>query len=128
MQFGKAISAKRRAWSTLPCLALIGLGTEISALTLVGSNTELRESAIVVASAPMLSNASGTLHLESPTMGELASGRAVGGSGIQLYGGAIPIPEPAALLQLGTGALGLILFDRRRRLRSLSPAGQAENA
>ena len=116
------------ARAALLCLALVGLASMASAQTLVGPDIELREGALAVASAPVLSNASGTLHLESPTIGELAGGRAVGASGVQLLGGTIPIPEPAALLQLGSGALGLILIDRRRRLRSLSPAGRAENS
>ena len=52
----------------------------------------------------------------------------MGASGIQLLSGAIPIPEPAALLQFGSGALGLMLLGRRRRLRSPSPSRKAENS
>ena len=125
MQIGSVIGA-RRAGRVLPtCLALVALSTPASAQTLVGPDIELRESALVVASAPVLSNGSGTLHIESSTLGELAGGRAVGASGIQLLSGAIPIPEPAALLQLGSGALGLMLLGRRR---SAFPARKTENS
>ena len=120
--------AARMARAALPCLALLGFASMASAQTLVGPDIELRESALVVASAPVLSNSSGTLHIESSTLGELAGGRAVGASGIQLLSGAVPIPEPAALLQLGPGALGLMLLERRRRIRSASPAGTTENS
>ena len=120
--------AARMARAALPCLALLGFASMASAQTLVGPDIELRESALVVASAPVLSNGSGTLHIESSTLGELAGGRAVGASGIQLLSGAIPIPEPAALLQLGPGALGLMLLERRRRMRSASPARETENS
>jgi hypothetical protein len=128
MQIGSVIGARRAARVALSSLALVGLASIGSAQTLVGPDIELRESALVVASAPVLSNGSGTLHIESSTLGELAGGRAVGASGIQLLSGAIPIPEPAALLQLGSGALGLMLLERRRRLRSASPARNAENS
>ena len=127
MRMGSVITAGRRALAALPCLALLGLCPAASAQTLVGPDIELRESALVVASAPVLSNGSGTLHIESSTLGELAGGRAVGASGIQLLSGAIPIPEPAALLQFGSGALGLMLLGRRRRLRSAFPARKTEN-
>ncbi len=120
--------AARMARAALPCLALLGFASMASAETLVGPDIELRESALVVASAPVLSNGSGTLHIESSTLGELAGGRAVGASGIQLLSGAVPIPEPAALLQLGPGALGLMLLERRRRMRSASPARETENS
>ena len=128
MQIENAVGAAAMARATLLCLALVGLASMASAQTLVGPDIELRESALVVASAPVLSNGSGTLHIESSTLGELAGGRAVGASGIQLLSGAIPIPEPAALLQLGSGALGLMLLGRRRRLRSASPARKTENS
>ncbi len=128
MRIGNAITAGRGALAALPCLALLGLCPVASAQTLVGPDIELRESALVVASAPVLSNGSGTLHIESSTLGELAGGRAAGASGIQLLSGAIPIPEPAALLQFGSGALGLILLGRRRRLRSASPARKSESS
>jgi hypothetical protein len=128
MQIGSVIGARRAARVALSSLALVGLASIGSAETLVGPDVELRESALVVASAPMLSNGSGTLHIESSTLGELAGGRAVGASGIQLLSGAVPIPEPAALLQLGPGALGLMLLERRRRMRSASPAGTTENS
>ena len=128
MQIGSVIGARRAARVALSSLALVGLASIGSAETLVGPDVELRESALVVASAPMLSNGSGTLHIESSTLGELAGGRAVGASGIQLLSGAVPIPEPAALLQLGPGALGLMLLERRRRIRSASPAGTTENS
>ncbi len=120
--------AARMARAALPCLALLGFASPASAETLVGPDIELRESALVVASAPVLSNGSGTLHIESSTLGELAGGRAVGASGIQLLSGAIPIPEPAALLQFGSGALGLMLLGRRRRPRSAFPARNTENS
>lgn len=106
------------AWSArnaVVFLALVLIGGPTAAQTLIGPDIELRESALVVASAPVLSNGSGTLHIESSTLGDLAGGRAAGPSGIQLLSGAIPIPEPAALLQLGSGAFGLILLERRRR-------------
>ena len=128
MQIGSVIGARRAARVALISLALVGLASIGSAQTLVGPDIELRESALVVASAPVLSNGSGTLHIESSTLGELAGGRAVGASGIQLLSGAIPIPEPAALLQLGSGALGLMLLGRRRRLRSAFPARNTENS
>ena len=128
MQIGSVIGARRAARVALSSLALVGLASIGSAQTLVGPDIELRESALVVASAPLLSNGSGTLHIESSTLGELAGGRAVGASGIQLLSGAVPIPEPAALLQLGPGALGLMLLERRRRIRSASPAGTTENS
>ena len=128
MQIGSVIGARRAARVALSSLALVGLASIGSAQTLVGPDIELRESALVVASAPLLSNGSGTLHIESSTLGELAGGRAVGASGIQLLSGAVPIPEPAALLQLGPGALGLMLLERRRRMRSASPAGTTENS
>ena len=128
MQIGSVIGARRAARVALISLALVGLASIGSAQTLVGPDIELRESALVVASAPVLSNGSGTLHIESSTLGELAGGRAVGASGIQLLSGAIPIPEPAALLQLGSGALGLMLLGRRRRQRSAFPARKTENS
>ncbi|HIF98602.1 MAG TPA: hypothetical protein EYQ54_16520 [Myxococcales bacterium] len=128
MQIGSVIGARRAARVALSSLALVGLASIGSAQTLVGPGIELREGALVVASAPVLSNGSGTLHIESSTLGELAGGRAVGLSGIQLLSGAVPIPEPAALLQLGSGALGLTLLGRRRRLRSPSPARKTENS
>ena len=128
MQIGSVIGARRAARVALSSLALVGLASIASAQTLVGPDIELRESALVVASAPVLSNGSGTLHIESSTLGELAGGRAVGASGIQLLSGAIPIPEPAALLQFGSGALGLMLLERRRRLRSAFPARKTENS
>ena len=128
MKIGSVIGARRAARVALSSLALVGLASIGSAQTLVGPDIELRESALVVASAPLLSNGSGTLHIESSTLGELAGGRAVGASGIQLLSGAVPIPEPAALLQLGPGALGLMLLERRRRMRSASPARKTENS
>jgi hypothetical protein len=128
MQIGSVIGARRAARVALSSLALVGLASIGSAQTLVGPGIELREGALVVASAPVLSNGSGTLHIESSTLGELAGGRAVGASGIQLLSGAVPIPEPAALLQLGPGALGLMLLERRRRIRSPSPARKTENS
>ena len=128
MQTGSVIGARRAARVALSSLALVGLASIGSAQPLVGPDIELRESALVVASAPVLSNGSGTLHIESSTLGELAGGRALGASGIQLLSGAIPIPEPAALLQFGSGALGLMLLGRRRRLRSASPARKTENS
>ena len=128
MQIGSVIGARRAARVALSFLALVGLASIGSAQILIGPDIELRESALVVASAPVLSNGSGTLHIESSTLGELAGGRAAGASGIQLLSGAIPIPEPAALLQLGSGAFGLMLLERRRRLLSLSPARETENS
>ena len=128
MRMGSVITAGRRVLTALPCLALLGLCPPASAQTLVGPDIELRESALVVASAPVLSNGSGTLHIESSTLGELAGGRAVGASGIQLLSGAIPIPEPAALLQFGSGALGLMLLGRWRLRRSASPARKSESS
>ncbi len=125
MQIENAAGAAAMARAALLCLALVGLTGMASAQTLVGPDIELRESALVVASAPVLSNDSGTLHIESSTLGELAGGRAVGASGIQLLSGAVPIPEPAALLQLGSGALGLMLLGRRR---SAFPARKTENS
>jgi len=128
MQIGSVIGARRTARVALTSLALVGLASIGSAQTLVGPDIELRESALVVASAPVLSNGSGTLHIESSTLGELAGGRAVGASGIQLLSGAIPIPEPTAVLQFGSGALGLMLLGRRRRQRSALPARKTENS
>jgi hypothetical protein len=128
MQIGSVIGARRAARVALISLALVGLASIGSAQTLVGPDIELRESALVVASAPVLGNGSGTLHIESSTLGELAGGRAAGASGTQLLSGAIPIPEPAALLQLGSGALGLMLLGRRRRQRSAFPARKTENS
>jgi len=128
MQIGSVIGARRAARVALISLALVGLAGIASAQTLVGPDIELRESALVVASAPVISNGSGTLHIESSALGELAGGRALGASGIQLLSGAIPIPEPAALLQLGSGALGLMLLGRRRRQRSAFPARKTENS
>ena len=125
MQIGSVIGARRAARVALSSLALVGLASIGSAQPLVGPDIELRESALVVASAPVLSNGSGTLHIESSTLGELAGGRAVGASGIQLLSGAIPIPEPAALQQFGSGALGLMLLGRRR---SAFPARKTENS
>ena len=125
MQIGSVIGAAATARATLLCLALVGLASMASAQTLVGPDIELREGALVVASGPVLSNDSGTLHIESSTLGELAGGRAMGASGIQLLSGAVPIPEPAALLQLGSGALGLMLLGRRR---SAFPARKTENS
>ena len=75
--------AARMARAALPCLTLLGFASPASAQTLVGPDIELRESALVVASAPVLSNGSGTLHIESSTLGELAGGRAVGASDIR---------------------------------------------
>ena len=110
-------------------LAFIPIGGTVTAQKLTGPNIELSESALVVASAPVLSNGSGTLRIESPTLGQFAGGRVVGASGIQLVSGTIPIPEPTARLQLGAGALGLILIDRRRRrMRLASSARETENS
>jgi len=125
MFFGHSRRAKKIALLGIPLLLL---ASTAPAQTLLGEDIELREGALVVASAPVLSNDSGTLHIESSTLGELAAGRAVGPSGIQLFSGAIPVPEPAALLQLGSGALGLILVERHRRRRSPSPAHTRENS
>ena len=125
MQIENAVGAAAMARATLLSLALVGLASMASAQTLVGPDIELREGALVVASAPVLSNDSGTLHIESSTLGELAGGRAVGASGIQLLSGAVPIPEPAALLQFGSGALGLMLLGRRRSASSAREAGNS---
>ena len=117
MRIGSGIAA-RIIGATLPWLGVCALAGLASAQTLVGPDIELLEGSLVAASAPVLSNDSGTLHIESATLGEFAGGYAAGpSSGIQLFGGTVPIPEPAALLQLGSGALGLMLLERRRRLR-----------
>ena len=60
MQIENAVGAAAMARSALLCLALVGLADMASAQTLVGPDIELRESALVVASAPVLSNGSGT--------------------------------------------------------------------
>ena len=78
MQIENAVGAAAMARSALLCLALVGLASMASAQTLVGPDIELREGALVVASAPVLSHDSGTLHIESSTLGELAGGCAVG--------------------------------------------------
>jgi hypothetical protein len=62
MQIENAAGAAAMARAALLCLALVGLAGMASAQTLVGPGIELRESALVVASAPVLSNDSGTLH------------------------------------------------------------------
>jgi hypothetical protein len=116
--------------ATLACLGVYAVAGMASAQTLVGAAIELHGGALEAASAPVLSNGSGTLHVEATTLGEPIRGHAAGPvSGIQLFSGTVPVPEPAALLQVGSGALGLILLQSRRRLRLPSPdKSTTENA
>ena len=116
--------------ATVACLCVYAGAGLASAQTLVGADIELRAGAFAAASAPVLSNGSGTLHVESATLGEPVAGHATGPtSGIQLFSGTVPVPEPSMLLQLGSGAVALILLQRRRPVRPPFPREQCtENA
>ena len=89
--------------------------------TLIGNDIRLEQGVLRAATDPILSNASGTLHIEGAVVGQIAPGRSTGPSGISLQGGLlpVPVPEPGTGLLLVAGASALIAFGRRRALRSL---------
>ena len=113
-------------------MAALACGLFVSALaaspataqTLSGADIRLLEGTVGGASTGAQSNDSGTLQLIESSFGLLGAGHSQASSGIQLYVGVAPVPEPGALVQLAAGALGLTLLERRRRRRSprLAPA------
>jgi hypothetical protein len=107
------------------CVLLLAVvllsGGPALAETLVGNGIRLEQGVLRVASDPVLSNTSETLHLEGGVVGQFAAGRSNGASGISLEGGLVPtpVPEPSTGLLLLTGAFALVSLGRSRTLRSL---------
>jgi len=84
--------------------------------TLASSSYRLEAGGIQVAADPVLSNASGTLHIQGAVLGQVEAGRSTGPSGLSLQGGLlpVPVPEPGAGLLLFAGASALVGLRRRR--------------
>ena len=84
--------------------------------TLVSGSYRLEAGGIQVAADPVLSNASGTLHIQGAVLGQVEAGRSTGPSGLSLQGGLlpVPVPEPGAGLLLFAGASALIGLRRVR--------------
>ena len=107
------------AWFLLAALFCSAAPT--LAETLIGNDIRLGQGELRPATDPVLSNASGMLHIEHPVLGQIAAGRSTGPSGISLQGGLrpVPVPEPGTGLLLIAGASALIAVGRRRALRCL---------
>ena len=84
--------------------------------TLASSSYRLEAGGIQVAADPVLSNASGTLHIQGAVLGQVEAGRSTGPSGLSLQGGLlpVPVPEPGAGLLLFAGASALVGLRRLR--------------
>lgn len=84
--------------------------------TLVSGSYRLEAGGIQVAADPVLSNASGTLHIQGAVLGQVEAGRSTGPSGLSLQGGLlpVPVPEPGTSLLLFAGASALVGLRRRR--------------
>ena len=84
--------------------------------SLASSSYRLEAGGIQVAADPVLSNASGTLHIQGAVLGQVEAGRSTGPSGLSLQGGLlpVPVPEPGAGLLLFAGASALIGLRRVR--------------
>ncbi|MFP6641620.1 MAG: hypothetical protein VCC04_15355, partial [Myxococcota bacterium] len=76
--------------------------------TLTGEDIRLHDGSIGPASSTRLSNESGTLHIDQPTLAVLGAGHSTSASGVELHVGVAAVPEPSALWQLAAGALGLV--------------------
>jgi len=110
--------ALRPASSTYLLLlaALLVIAPFAQAETLVSGSYRLEAGGIQVAADPVLSNASGTLHIQGAVLGQVEAGRSTGPSGLSLQGGLlpVPVPEPGAGLLLFAGASALVGLRRLR--------------
>ena len=88
--------------------------------TLVGTDTRLEQGTLRPATDSVLSNASGTLHIEGAVLGQTPVGRSTGASGISLRTGLrpVPVPEPATGLLLVVGASALLAMRRTHAISS----------
>ena len=84
-------------------IAMVGLLVAIAAGT--ASAVELRDAELVAVGSPVLQNGMGTVRLEDSRLGRL--------------GPPVFVPEPGALLQLGSGIGLLAQLGRRRRRRTV---------
>jgi hypothetical protein len=83
-------------------LALVVLLVPLAAGT--ASAVELRDAELIPGGSPVLQNGAGTVRLEDARLGRL--------------GPPTFVPEPGALLQLGSGTGLLVLLAERRRRRA----------
>ena len=103
----------------LPLVAALLITAPLAqAETLASSRYRLEEGRIQVAADPVLSNASGTLHIQGAVLGQVEAGRSVSPSGFSHQGGLllVPTPEPGTGLLLLAGVSALVGL-RRLRLR-----------
>ena len=96
--------------------ALLVAARSAQAETLASSSYRLETGRIQVAADPVLSNASGTLHIQGAVLGQVEAGRSTGPSGLSLQGGLLPVPVPeaGAGLLLFAGASALVGLRRLR--------------
>jgi hypothetical protein len=88
-------------------LVVVGLLAPLTAATAWA--VELRDAELVAAGSPVLQNGTGTVRLEDGRLGRPA----------------VPLPEPGALWQLGSGIGLLALLARRRHPRVLAAVAEA---
>ena len=100
----------------LSLAALLIAAPLAQAETLASSSYRLEAGGIRVAADPVLSSASGTLHIQGAVLGQVEAGRSTGPSGLSLQGGLlpVPVPEPSTGLLLFAGVSALVGLRRRR--------------
>ena len=109
--------------ATLLLLAALLIAAPLAqAETLASSSYRLEAGGIRVAADPVLSSASGTLHIQGAVLGQVEAGRSTGPSGLSLQGGLlpVPVPEPGTSLLVSAGASALIGLRRLRARRPVS--------
>ena len=104
-------------------LFALALAIPTYAETISGLDVKLEEGSLVPAAASVLANPSETLRLERSLLGQLGAGHSSGASGVQLTGGVLPVPEPAAVFLWAAGLLGLLALRRSRPVSVESEAG-----
>ena len=100
----------------IPLAALLIAAPLAQAKTLASSSYRLEAGGIQVAADPVLSNVSGTLHIQGAVLGQVEAGLSTGPSGLSLQGGLlpVPVPEPSTGLLLFAGASALVGLRRLR--------------
>ena len=82
---------------------------------LSGEDIRLHRSSIVPSAATVMTDAFGSIYLETAVLGDFGAGQSSGVLGIQLQGGTTPVSEPFSGVSVAAGVFGQLLLYRRRQ-------------